>query len=202
MSHSSIIVLSITLFVLTTLPISLPVWLRMLKSLRPNYINTDGIMYDHLRDNTILNIGKDHSVQLKWRAPTYSQIAVDNPYVSAAVLIQVGDKFLSVSRKHDHQDMGLPGGKVDPGESREDCAVREVLEETGFKIMILTDHTPFNMVHDGYDVTTFKAKIVGGELGQGVAQHETGRVAFVSKEEMLSGSFTGYVSAMFRHFGV
>lgn len=32
-----------------------------------------------------------------------------------------------------HQDWTLPKGKLDPGERAEDCALREVLEETGWK---------------------------------------------------------------------
>ena len=31
------------------------------------------------------------------------------------------------------QDWSLPKGKVDPGESAQECALREVLEETGWK---------------------------------------------------------------------
>ena len=39
-----------------------------------------------------------------------------------------------VSRKHDHSDFGLIGGKVDEGESPTQAAIRECKEETGIKI--------------------------------------------------------------------
>jgi 8-oxo-dGTP diphosphatase len=39
-----------------------------------------------------------------------------------------------VSRKHNHSDFGLIGGKVDDGETPEQAIVRECKEETGIKI--------------------------------------------------------------------
>ena len=39
-----------------------------------------------------------------------------------------------VSRKHDHEDFGLIGGKADEGETPRQAAVRECTEETGIKI--------------------------------------------------------------------
>jgi len=35
-------------------------------------------------------------------------------------------------------DWSLPKGKLDPGESYEDCALREVLEETGYRCRLLS----------------------------------------------------------------
>jgi 8-oxo-dGTP diphosphatase len=36
------------------------------------------------------------------------------------------------------RDWSFPKGKVDPGETFEDCALREVLEETGFRCRLLS----------------------------------------------------------------
>jgi 8-oxo-dGTP pyrophosphatase MutT (NUDIX family) len=54
--------------------------------------------------------------------------------VALVVLINDNGEVLAVSRKTDHNDFGLIGGKVDEGESVEDAAFRETLEETGLNI--------------------------------------------------------------------
>lgn len=58
------------------------------------------------------------------------------PFAVVGLLVQDG-KVLAVSRKNNHQDLGLPGGKVDPGETAEEAVCREVEEETGLHVLSL-----------------------------------------------------------------
>jgi len=47
-----------------------------------------------------------------------------------------GGRELIVIRRRRHDDWTLPKGKVKPGESWLQCAIREVLEETGYKVEV------------------------------------------------------------------
>lgn len=64
----------------------------------------------------------------------------------AAVVVSHGDRFLLVQeRKHDNA-WYLPAGRVEPGESIADAAVRETLEESGVDVrltgILRVEHTP------------------------------------------------------------
>lgn len=53
----------------------------------------------------------------------------------AGVMIIVSDGLiLCVSRKDDHTKFGLPGGKIEKGESALSAAIRETFEETCFVV--------------------------------------------------------------------
>ncbi len=73
----------------------------------------------------------------------------------------------------------LPKGKLDPGETIEACAIREVMEETGMQNLVLNDLilTTKHQYHDPYlneavEKTTYWYKMTTKTFQDGVAQSE------------------------------
>lgn len=58
---------------------------------------------------------------------------MNSPKVGVGVFVWKNGKFLMGKRRgsHGHDTWSIPGGHLEFGESWEDCAAREVLEETG-----------------------------------------------------------------------
>ena len=91
-----------------------------------------------------------------------------------------------VSRKDDHSDFGLVGGSLEKGETPEEAAIRETLEETGLKIsnltLIFAMHRKNNMGH------TYLADYTG-EISYD-KEKEPHIVKWGSMKEAMKGSFT------------
>lgn len=62
---------------------------------------------------------------------------------AVCILIEDYDgNIIAVSRRNSITSFGLPGGKVDPGESHETAICRELFEETGITIRDLSAMVP------------------------------------------------------------
>ena len=62
--------------------------------------------------------------------------------VRAAGGVIVRDGRVAIVHRPRHDDWSLPKGKLDPGESWEEAALREVQEETGLRARITGELTP------------------------------------------------------------
>jgi len=125
-----------------------------------------------------------------------SQEMQDKLWAATVLCIDDNGKILAVSRRDDPTAFGLPGGKIDPGETAEQAAARELQEETGLNV---TDLKPVfvRKEGDGYTTTTFVGKVSGQ-----IRTDEEGVVKWVDRQDLLDGPFGEYNRKLFAHLGL
>jgi len=113
-------------------------------------------------------------------------------YAVQAVILNDKREVLSVSRKDNHTDAGLVGGKVDELDYQhgyldpyQAAMVRECKEETGLDIDMETAEMVFAMHKDGYMGITYLIKDWVGYIGT----DEPHVVKWTTFDEVIKGSF-------------
>jgi 8-oxo-dGTP pyrophosphatase MutT (NUDIX family) len=129
------------------------------------------------------------------------QVANPGQKLAACVLILAEDgKVLAVSRRDDPTMFGLPGGKVDPGETPEQAAYRELEEETGLKASNLKHVFTRHADDDGFTTFTFTGKVSGN-----IASDEEGVIRWVSIDVLCdpkTSPFAPYNQRLFNMIGL
>ena len=117
---------------------------------------------------------------------------------AVCVILINGGKILGVSRKDNHSDMGLPGGKVDADDpSVEHAMIREAREETGLDIYNLTliDTRVWGGYHQHCFTAEYRGCIHYDQATEGV-------VEWVSAERLIAGSFGAYNGGILASLGL
>ena len=102
-------------------------------------------------------------------------------------------KLLGVSRKDNHKLFGLPGGKIDVGESVHGGVIREVSEETG--LVVKMAH-PIFLREDGEFLAA--VYLVSEWTGE-ISTKESGLVKWITFEDLKQGAFSEYNTKLEEH---
>lgn len=117
---------------------------------------------------------------------------------AAAVLILKDHRVLAFKRFNE-EGLSLPCGKIEPGETAEQAAVRETLEETGLVVDVSKDKPFYGFdAVGGAFVTTFKATVVSGDLSTSAE----GVPLWAGLSTIAHGPYWHYNQRMLRHFGI
>lgn len=118
-----------------------------------------------------------------------NEIMPRNPVPTVDIIIEIGDKIVLIERKYPPPGWALPGGFVDYGESFEQAAVREAMEETGIAV---TDLLQFRTYSDpGRDARMHTASTVfiGRGEGEPEAADDAANAALFSREDLPELAF-------------
>jgi len=98
------------------------------------------------------------------------------------VLLKKAARGISVGK------WNAPGGKIDPGETPEQCAKREVLEETGLRVSDLFYHGTLEFMMDGKRTVHLRGHLFSTRKASGrLRSTEEGPVKWVSLAELPWG---------------
>ncbi|TDM13450.1 NUDIX hydrolase [Macrococcus bovicus] len=101
----------------------------------------------------------------------------------SAIVIK-NSKLLIVKSKSENK-WSIPTGGIEAGESKEEALVREVHEETGYKVNIIRHVKQMKKKVKEYDVTVdyFYCNIIGGQLEIIDPDNEIAQVKWIEKDE-------------------
>ncbi len=133
----------------------------------------------------------------KWEA-YYKSLA--QGLFSVAALLFNGNRVLAVSRKNNHSDLGLAGGKIDPGETPEQALVRELREETGITALRFMPIFEDPCRIENGEVRPARTYLVYSWEGEPKAM-ENAVVEWVMPRRLLepTNSFCAYNEKLFKH---
>ena len=97
--------------------------------------------------------------------------------------VVVRDGLIAVVHRPHRQDWSLPKGKLEPGESDEEAAVREVLEETGWRAQIRHDLGTVGYAADGGRPKTVRYFVMAADGEEAALADDVDEVVWLELEQ-------------------
>ncbi len=110
------------------------------------------------------------------------------PRGACTVVLGPNHTVLGVSRRGRPTEFGLPGGKIEPGETSRQAAVRETLEETGLVVRIVQKVYAGMCLGKG-EIPHYTTYYLATAAGWAGPTKENGKVAWISWETLFEGPF-------------
>ncbi|MFZ5775096.1 MAG: NUDIX domain-containing protein [Thermodesulfobacteriota bacterium] len=107
-----------------------------------------------------------------------------NPAPTVDIIIQTAEGIVLIERKNPPLGWALPGGFVDYGESLEQAAVREALEETGLAVQLLGQFHTYSDPSRDTRRHTISTVFLATAQGEPRAGDDAGRVAIFSENAL------------------
>jgi 8-oxo-(d)GTP phosphatase len=113
----------------------------------------------------------------------------DEPVRAAGGVIlrrsRTGEQEVLITHRPKYDDWSFPKGKADPGESDEDCALREVEEETGIRCLLGPELATASYIDRKGRNKTVRYWAMEPEAGEFVANDEVDRAEWVNLRSAL-----------------
>lgn len=117
---------------------------------------------------------------------------------AACIVILDGNKILATHRRNNKDDWGLPGGKLEIGETPEEAIKRELMEETGYYAENVEYIRTCEDNH-GYIVHCFKCNPNNLSF---LNENNENLGKWVDKSLVLSGCFSNFNNNLFTYMGI
>ena len=107
-----------------------------------------------------------------------------NPKLTVDIVIETFGGIVLIERRNEPYGWALPGGFVDYGESLEDAAVREALEETSLKVRLVCQMHAYSDPARDPRFHTVSVVFVAEAAGRPMAQDDAKDLGVFSESEL------------------